>query len=147
MGSGWTESDEEGFSMRTIQAGGVVLDTTYHLSEMDHIQRSRQFAAFTRTQDHIFGWPENGGLWVLNLNGLIPQDYWEDSLAETSAFIEAFFEAVDRGEEVPQPEAVSPGASDTTKLDAAETMHAYCDELQTCGATFDKVPTMSDVVV
>lgn len=53
-GSGWSETDEEGLSMRIIQAGWTVLDTTYPLSEMKHIQRSKQFAAFSRSRDHIF---------------------------------------------------------------------------------------------
>jgi hypothetical protein len=147
MSQDWTETDEECLAMRIIQAGGAVLDTTYPWSELDYIQRSTQFAAFSRTRNYLLGWPDNGGLWGLTLNGLIPQDYWEDSLADTEAFIEAFFEAIDRDEEVPQPETVPPGAFDTTKLDAAETMHAYCDELRTCGATFYKIPIISDEAV
>ena len=74
------EADEEELSMRIMNAGGAVLDTINPWHEMSEVQDSKQFAAFSRTKEYIFGWPDDGGLWMLHLNGLVLFDYWELSL-------------------------------------------------------------------
>ncbi|OAL02902.1 hypothetical protein IQ06DRAFT_292184 [Phaeosphaeriaceae sp. SRC1lsM3a] len=73
----WTEDDEEKLAMRIIQAGGTVLDTTIPRTYSFDTQRTEQFAAFSRTKKYVFGWPPQGGLWVLQLDGRVPWESWQ----------------------------------------------------------------------
>lgn len=52
-GDNWSEEDEQKLAMRIIQAGGTVLDTTEPMNTPFDVQRTRQFAAFSRTKKYI----------------------------------------------------------------------------------------------
>jgi hypothetical protein len=143
----WKESDEEEIAMRIIRAGGTVLDTTYPEHDLDHVQRPKEFAAFSRTKKYIFGWPNNGGLWVLHLDGLVPLEYWTPSLAQWDGGFWMYpgqHEDMEREAEFPsQPRPLPDGAFDSEKLNQAETMDEYCSELRERNATFYKDPEAS----
>jgi hypothetical protein len=143
--SDWGEEDEEKLSMRIIRAGGAVLDTTYPHHDMQYIQRTEQFAAFSRTKEYIFGWPDDGGLWVLDLHGLVPWEYWEPTWnwRDGDEFSAELFELMDKEAElgyVPLPD----GAFDTKRLDQADSMSQYCTELSKLNATFYQDQTTSE---
>jgi hypothetical protein len=141
----WSEQDEENLSTRIIQAGGAVLDTTYPRHDLEYVQRTQQFAAFSRTKKYIFGWPEDGGLWALHLNGLVEWEYWQPepvSYDTDDGIDAALFEAMDKETEMgyaPLPD----GAFYSKKLDQADSMAQYCEELSRFNATFYQDPTAS----
>lgn len=152
--SNWTEIEEEELSMRILRAGGAVLDTTFpepYQHEMRWTQYNEQFGAFTRTKDFIFGWPDNGGLWMLYLDGLVPREYWKapyvNCCMDDGNIPLECWESMEREDEyyvkyissgLPIP--LADGAFNSTKLNQAETMSEFCIELEKHGATFYEDP-------
>jgi hypothetical protein len=143
----WDEEDEERLSMRIIQAGGALLDMAHpYDDDLDTSWRYEQFGAFSRTKKYIFGWPDNGGLWVLNLHGLVPWEFFQfawDWGDENEPWPAELFEYMDKEAELgyaPQPN----GSFYSKQLNQAETMSEYCAELSELNATFYQDPRTSE---
>jgi hypothetical protein len=157
----WSEADEEDIAMRILRVGGAVLDTSYFSDDEYYAERDEQFAAFSRTKQSIFGWPEHGGLWVLQLNGLVLQEFWkapdfqcwaEDGITPTAEAIRDLedededdfdWEGNPLGEHTTFPH----GTFDTSNLNEAKSMREYCTQLERSGGVFYDNPQMSQEAV
>ncbi|KAF2028344.1 hypothetical protein EK21DRAFT_90762 [Setomelanomma holmii] len=122
----WSEQVAEDFAMRILRAGGAVVDTTHYRNDEFYMKRAAQFARFSRMKEHIFGCPDDGGLWVLNLDGRVPHEYWKacrvawdgDSILDAD-----LIEAMIRETEMTGSPPVPNDAFDTSTLNNAETMN------------------------
>lgn len=65
----WTDNDEMALSMRILQAGGTVVDLSSASgdSEKAGLVARCEWREAEKRQKYLFGWPESGGVWVLDL--------------------------------------------------------------------------------
>ena len=89
-----------------------------------------EWEAQSRHQKRAFGWPADGGVWVLRMPLGVEVGRWErnGSLVDV-----AELELTERGI---TPEETADGGPYLGALDGVETMEMYCEKLKELGAKF-----------
>jgi hypothetical protein len=130
--SNWTDEDETALALRMLRGGGAVIDVSYAHGVLwlyDDGFSSRTYAE--KQKKYIFGWPEDGGVWVLALPPLL-----QKHIEQTIDFGEEL--ARTEGEAERRVSHVYDGSVHYGELVESETMGQFCEKLKDAGAVYWK---------
>jgi hypothetical protein len=128
--SNWTDEDETALALRMLRGGGAIIDVSYTLgAPWLYDDGFSSWTAAEQQKKYVFGWPEDGGVWVLALPPLLQKHIDQD---------------IDFGEELARTEGeaerrvsrVYDGSVHYGELVDSETMGQFCKKLKDAEAVY-----------
>jgi hypothetical protein len=131
----WTENDESALALRMLRGGAALLDNTWANEQWWLFDEGfSEWRNAEQRKKYIYGWPEEGGVWVLQLPPLLEKhvkydaggvdlDEALDQMERWESIVDTVFRDLD-------------GSVHYGDLVGAETMEEFCGRLESKGARF-----------
>ncbi|KAF2490331.1 hypothetical protein BU16DRAFT_621959 [Lophium mytilinum] len=140
----WTQEDEDSLAKRMLRAGGGYLNIRHiggHIYDLDDLSKHDWAMGIGASQKYVFGWPGDGGVWVLALPlRLREQSKTRDERGAWSDMEES--RAMRSGDAITWATFCHGGVY-LESLKDVETMEEYCERLKELGARFYADPSES----
>jgi hypothetical protein len=128
----WTNEDEIALALRMLRGGGPVIDVSYaHGVPWLYDDGFFSWTLADQQEKYIFGWPEDGGVWVLALPPLL-----QKHIDQTIDFGKEL--ARTEGEAERRVSRVYDGSVYYGELVESKTMEQFCEKLKDAGAVYWK---------
>ena len=143
----WSDADEAALAMRIRYVGGASIDIRAALGLwwLYEMTCDLEWKVVDNLRKYVFGWPDNGGVWVLPLPLRVGEKKLEtDERGDIINFQDILDSITDDPDDA---DVFYYGGVNLSCLRSAETMDEYCEKLKELGAHFYENPRDSREVL